>query len=132
MLEYVFFDERLRDEFVTFVRDQGSVCEVRDDDDALIALVPEDIDDETGDRIDAHYDHLLGETAALFEDSLDKSVSGIQITLKNGTPCTIRLRPEIMNKALEGLTLDEFNELVETIASAVENPDSGPICKPPE
>ena len=48
MLEYVFFDESIRNKFADFLREKGVDFRLTDEDGACIAEVPEDLDDEIG------------------------------------------------------------------------------------
>ncbi|WJW76122.1 hypothetical protein QVG61_03240 [Thiohalobacter sp. IOR34] len=130
MLEYAFFDTGLRERFVRFVRGRGIDCQLADDGrEVLLVRIADDIDETHADEIDGCYDRLLGEQAGLFEDELEKSVAGIRIQLGDGRPCTVRFRPDLLSRALECLSLEEFQELLQAVVRAVENPDDGPICR---
>lgn len=132
MLEYVFFDEGVRDKFAAFVRSRGVVCELVDDD-GLIAKVPEDVEEAIADAIDEEYEALLQETAELLEDEVvDKAAAGVMVQLSDGTPCQVRLDPSLMARMLGCISLEELRDLVQDIAVAVENPDAGPICHTPD
>jgi len=132
MLEYVFFDESIRNKFADFLRDKGiDDFRLTDEDGACIAEVPEDLDDHLGDAIDHCYEKLLQETAELIEgtdDALEKNVAGVHVALADGTACTIRLDPELLSRLLNCISMEELRDLAQTIAEGVENPDNRPLC----
>jgi hypothetical protein len=130
MLEYVFFDEAIRESFLQFLRERGVDARANDAD-GCIAEVPEDLDDELAEAIDEKYELLLQETAALMEEgehALEKNVAGVTFQLSDGTPCTVRLNPDLVARVLNCLTMEEFRDMVQLIASGVENPDNRPLC----
>lgn len=130
MLEYVFFDEGVRERFVGFLREHG-VATVLSEADGLIAAIPEDIDDTLSDAIDACYDRLLQENAELLESSeggLEKQAAGVRVQLADGTPCMVRLAPALMARLLNCITLEELRDMVQAIALQVEDPDDLPVC----
>ncbi|HEY0722261.1 MAG TPA: hypothetical protein VGE50_13525 [Gammaproteobacteria bacterium] len=130
MLEYVFFDVTIRDKFVTFLRERGVEVECGDEE-GCIAAIPEDLDDELAEEIDACYEVLLQETAALMEqgeDAMEKNVAGVTFQLADGTPCTVRLDPDLVARILNCVTMEEFRDMVQLIAAGVENPDNRPLC----
>lgn len=130
MLEYVFFDEGIRDKFVEFLRERGveAVCS---DEEGCIAAIPEDLDDDLADNIDACYEMLLQETAELMEqgdDAMEKNVAGVTFQLADGTPCTVRLDPDLVARMLNCISMEELRDMVQLIAAGVENPDNRPLC----
>jgi hypothetical protein len=128
MLEYVFFDAGSRERFAAFIRAHGAECGFSDGD-ALIALVPEDLDDAIGDAIDEEYERLLQATPALLGyGMIEHSAAGVRVLLGDGTPCQIRMDPDLMARMLGCISLEELRDLVQTIAEAVENPDDRPLC----
>lgn len=131
MLEYVFFDEGIREKFLKYLRDHGVADARANDSDGCIAEVPEELDDELAKQIDNEYEILLQETAALMEEgehALEKNVAGVTFQLSDGTPCTVRLNPDLVARVLNCLTMEEFRDMVQLIAAGVENPDNRPLC----
>jgi hypothetical protein len=130
MLEYVFFDESIRQKFADELGQKG--VEVKFNDEAgFIAEVPEDLDDALDDQVDHLYEKLLQETAELMEqteDALEKNVMGVQVALQDGSPCTIRLDPDLVARALNCISMEELRDMAQTIAEGVENPDNRPLC----
>ncbi len=131
MLEYMFFDAGIRKQFGEFLK--GKEVEYQfSDKDGLVVLVPEDLPEELDDLIDERYEKLLQETAELLEDEVvDQSAAGVRVQLSDGTPCQVRLDPDLMARMLGCITLEELRDLVQDIALAVENPDDEPICHKP-
>jgi len=60
MMEYMFFDAALRDEFVARAHELGIACTLRNDNMGLIAGVPEDLPAEIEEALEACYELLLG------------------------------------------------------------------------
>jgi len=131
MLEYVFFDVTIRQKFADFLAEKGVDCRLNDEDGGCIAEVPDDLGRELDDAIDHYYEMLLQETAELIEstdDALEKNVMGVQVALSNGTPCTIRLDPDLVARVLNCISMEELRDMAQTIAEGVENPDNRPLC----
>lgn len=127
MLEYVFFDESIRDKFIEQLQQKG----VTVSSDELIVEVPEDLDEALADEVDNLYEMLLQETAELMEegeDALEKNVMGVHVALEDGTPCTIRLDPELIARLLNCISMEELRDMAQTIAEGVQNPDNRPLC----
>lgn len=130
MLEYVFFDESILNNFVMFARARGIDARQNPGED-LIVEIPEDLDPSLEQEIDMQYEHLLQETASLLEqgsDALEKNVAGVQITLSNGRRCTIRLDPDFVARILTAISMEELRDMVQHVADGVENPDDRPLC----
>ena len=131
MLEYVFFDETIRRKFADFLAENKVDYRLNDEDGACLVEVPEDLDDELADAIDHCYEVLLQEMAELLEgteDGLEKNVAGVQVALADGTPCTIRLEPDLLARVLNCISMEELRDMVQAIAEGVENPDNRPLC----
>lgn len=131
MMEYIFFNAEIAERFTEFARLIGAGCEERSDSMGLVVAVPEDLDDELGNRLDTYYAHLLDEQAEMVEQSEPdlKHAAAINITLADGRPCAIRIEPALMNRLMGCLSIDEIHQLATTIARSVENPDNRPLCQ---
>lgn len=130
MLEYVFFDEGLRDKFVQFLQVRGVQIDTADNDNFLV-MVPDDLDDELSDEIDYRYELLLQENADLLESeegAVEKSAAGVRVELSDGTPCMVRLSPELLKRMLGCISMEELRDMVQSIALQVEDPDDLPVC----
>jgi hypothetical protein len=131
MLEYVFFDAAIRQKFADFLAENNVEYRLNDADEGCLAEVPEDLDDELADAIDHCYEVLLQETAELLEgteDGLEKNVAGVQIALADGSPCTVRLNPDLLARVLNCISMEELRDMAQAIAEGVENPDNRPLC----
>ncbi|MHB1589936.1 MAG: hypothetical protein ACYCTW_00125 [Sulfuricella sp.] len=130
MMEYIFFNAELAERFAEFARLIGSGCEERNDNMGLVVAVPEDLDEELGNRLETYYAHLLDEQAEMVEETEPdlKHTTAINITLGDGRPCAIRIEPAMMNRLMSCLSIDEIRRLATTIARSVENPDDKPLC----
>lgn len=130
MLEYVFFDTGLRQRFVDFLREHGVAAELSNAD-GYIAAIPEDLDDDLSERIDEVYDRLLQDNADLLESSeggVERHAAGVRVQLSDGTPCMVRLAPELLARLLGCISLEELRDMVQEIALQVEDPDDLPVC----
>ena len=131
MMEYIFFSASLSSRFAEFVQVLGVPCQESKDEMGIIVAVPEDLDDELSTRLETYYAHLMDEQADLVEEEEPglKHAAAINITLSDGRPCTIRIEPEMMNRLMGCLSIEEIHELAVSIARSVENPDNRPLCK---
>lgn len=131
MMEYIFFSASLSSRFAEFVQVLGVPCQESKDEMGIIVAVPEDIDDELSTRLETYYAHLMDEQADLVEEEEPglKHAAAINITLSDGRPCTIRIEPQMMNRLMGCLSIEEIHELAVSIARSVENPDNRPLCK---
>lgn len=129
MLEYVFFEESIRDKFVAFLIDAGVHHCVADD--GMTVEVDENIDNTTGDAIDNCYETLLQENMELMEqgeDALEKNVAGVQVQLADGAICTVRLDPDLVGRILGCISMAELRDMVQEVAHWVELKDNSPLC----
>lgn len=136
--EYTFFDRPIAEKFVSFIQSQKLSAEIREDKTPLDEISFEvsvigTMDDEQADALEDYYSDLLfGEQAAQVEGNSAEGVladaCGVQVQLQNGIYTTVAIKPEIMNKILSVLTVDELQSFLAQVAEDIENPKSGPIC----
>jgi len=136
MLEYLFFNQIIADKFTAFLQSKKLTWELSKDPmlESIVVKTPEDIEDELWDELDDFHESLGAEDQKLLEENLEDTeeetnAAGIYIQLANGNQTVAQINPDIMNRMLGVISMDEFNEFVETIVSSVENPDDSPICK---
>lgn len=134
MLEYIFFDQRARDGFVRFVQEKGldPVCEA--DDEVWKVLLPEGLQDELSERVEARYDEMMALDQALFEsegrqEELGYHAAGITLALKDGESVYAQVDPLLLGRIMEVVSAEEFNSVVNAIVEAVENPDARSLCQ---
>lgn len=136
MLEYLFFTQEIADKFVVYLKNKNLAWEQKNDPmlGSIVIETPEDIGDDLWDEIDDYHEVLGIEDQTLLEKELANSdtetnAAGIYIQLNNGGQTVAQINPEVMNRMLSVISMDEFNEFIETIVSSVETPDDGPICE---
>ncbi len=131
MLEYIFFNEQIADEFIAVVNQYDIENRLVVEDGMVTVEVSEDITDDVANNIDQHYEKLLqrnGELMEQGEDALEKNVAAVQVALADGSPCTIRIEPELMSRLLSALSMEEVRDLAQVIAKGVERRDNSPLC----
>ncbi len=135
MLEYLFFNQQIADRFIDFLQSKQLIWEQSIDPmlDSIVIKTPEDIADDLWDELDDYHEKLGPEDQQLLEDNLDDdnetNAAGIYIQLANGEQTVAQINPDVMNRMLDVISMDEFNCFVETIVSSVEKPDDSPICE---
>ena len=134
-LEYMFFDEALRDRFVTFASGHGIASTVRPDEIAgFVVTLPDGLADELQDVLEAEYESIMDAQMLLAESDAElvsHHAAGTTVTLTDGTTRLVRIPPPIARRLFEHFTSGEIHEIVTAIAQSVENPIDGPICRKP-
>ena len=135
MLDYLFFNQSIAKKFIDFM-DKNNLEWTQEREKiqgALVLKTSEDIDDALWDALDELYDELGLEDALLSDnnsaDTDDVDTAGVYIQLKNGQQTIAGINSLVMNRILDAISLDEFNDFIEAIVSSVENPDDSAICK---
>ncbi len=134
MLEYVFFNDRFKALFIERLASLGIAhAQTVDPIEGAAVIQIEEPDDALWDALDDYYDELSDADQAAMESAAGDSMStaGIYIVLRDGRKTVAKIRPEVMNRMLSVVSMEEFNEFVETIVRSVESPDDTPICKTP-
>lgn len=135
MLDYLFFNQSIADEFIDFMNknDLEWTQEVEKIQNAIVLKTSEDIDDALWDALDERYDELGLKDALLSADNSadtdDIDAAGVYIQLENGKQTIAAIDPLIMNRILDVISMDEFNDFIEAIVTSVENPDDSAICQ---
>jgi len=137
MIEYLFFTSETSDKFTAILEQKGVVWEKKTEDvqEAICINVSEDIGDTLWDELDTLYDDLSDEEQLLLEASLadeegeQLNTAGIYIQLKGGSQTIAKINPEVMNRMLSVIDIEEFNDFIEAIVSSVEKPDDSAICQ---
>ena len=135
MLEYLFFNQEIADKFIIFLDKKKLAWNQKNDPmlDSIVIETSEDITDELWDELDDYHEVLGPEDQKLLEDLLEDdetamNAAGIYIQLAGGKQTVAQINPDVMNRMLSVVSMDEFNDLIETIVSSVETPDDSPIC----
>jgi hypothetical protein len=133
MLDYVLFATQLRDRFTQWLDDNAIEYRTEGDGEELLVLIDEGLDDTIQEQIDAQYDRLLEDSARLANEEDDSPdavhLVGIQFRRSDGVVGTVRITPELANRLHRCLDMVELQAFVQTVADAVEHPDSGPLCR---
>ena len=138
MIEYLFFNSEISQQFIVILEQKGVAWEEKKEDvqEAICINVSEDIADALWDELDTIYDdlsdkdQLLLETALADDEGDDQlNVAGIYIQLKDGSQTIAKINPEVMNRMLSVIDMEEFNDFIEAIVSSVEKPDDRAICQ---
>lgn len=127
MLEYVFFDRGPCERFQAYLQERRIPCMSEEGDIERVVLVEDAlVTDNLADEIDVVYDRMLGldeaseDVYAGPEKRLDSC--GVLVRLRSGETAFAGVKPEVMRKLLQALTLDELGELISVIADVVESP----------
>lgn len=135
MLDYLFFTQQIADKFIKFLDGKSLAWEQHDDPmlGSIVIKTSEDIDDALWDELDDYHEALGDEDQKLLEDELgddatETNAAGIYIQLAGGGQTVAQIKPDVMNRMLSVISMDEFNDFIETIVSSVEKPDDSPIC----
>ncbi|MBI4995552.1 MAG: hypothetical protein HZC22_01345 [Rhodocyclales bacterium] len=132
MSEYIFFEDDLRDRFLVFVAGRRVQATTRPDKIAgHVVTLPEGLSDDLEDAFEAEYGRLMDEQQRLVEaeDDADRTLLGVDITLPDGRPCTVRLPPDFARRLCNHFSGEEIQAMVATIARDVLDPTAGPICR---
>lgn len=139
MLEYLFFTQEIADKFIVFLNAKNLQWSQEIDPmlNSIVVKTSEDIEDDLWDELDDYHEILGIEDQQLLEETLidsdsETNAAGIYIQLGNGEQTVAQINPDVMNRMLGVISMDEFNDFVETIVSSVEKPDDSPICKKPQ
>lgn len=135
MLEYLFFNAVFAQKFI-LILEQNSLPYQQQTESvhgSILIITPEDLDDGLWDTIDEVYDDLSEQDQHLLQSKLDDdskvNIAGIYIQLKNDKQTIANIDPDVMNRMLEKISMDEFNAFIEAIVSSVEVPDDTPFCE---
>jgi len=135
VLEYLFFTRTVADEFAQALRAHGLPYEevIESVQDAIVFKIAEGLDANLWDQLDDLYDELSVADQALLEDVVEDesahSAAGIYLQLANGQQTIAQVDPALVSRILSVLSLDEFNQFIDTIVKSVEQPDSSAICQ---
>lgn len=136
MLDYIFFDTTFSAKFKDHLTKVGIVFECKDDEDfgsvqGEIVSIADNTSDEVLDTLQVLYDDLQDELEKILEktdDGLMMNAAGMEVRLKDGSICTLRVAPDVTARILTVLEFDELQAFVENIARSVEEPDNGHFC----
>lgn len=134
-LEYLFFTSNVADKFIQQLHERNLeyTQESEPVQNAIVLKIPEGVDDDLWDELDDLYDELSAEDQAALEAGLEdeesKSAAGIYLQLAGGNQTVAQVDPDVMNRILSVISMNELNDFVDIIVRSVENPDDSPICE---
>ncbi|MEA1890961.1 MAG: hypothetical protein U9N50_14440 [Pseudomonadota bacterium] len=131
MLEYIFFHDEPRKQFIQYLLKQDIPYVEQDDSMGMVVAVPENLGEVIEDAIESHYDKLMENAEELLIDegeAAEKDVAAITITLDDGKTIYASVSPNVINRVLGVITTQELNDLVNSIVTSVLDPDERPIC----
>ena len=133
MLEYVFFHKILAEKFIAKAKDFKISAQLQEQEPAWVVPLSEDMDETVEEKLGDIYDDLFVQDQEMFDQNNESDdgydAAAIEITLKNGEKTYAQTQPQILGKVLSTLSFAEFNQLIEDVVFAVENPDSRSICQ---
>ncbi|MFQ5519359.1 MAG: hypothetical protein ACE5E3_05080 [Mariprofundus sp.] len=125
MLEYVFFDPRPRDLFISQLHQLNLSMQLQQKGEELLVLLSDELDEEILDQVEDYFMATLPMSEDLMAEAEGVesfNATGVEVKLKNGDST-------ILAKLLSVLNYDELTSFVDSITHAVEEPDYRPICK---
>lgn len=134
-VEYLFFTETIAMKFIALLNELKIeyLQESEPVQGGIVIKIQEPEDDELWDSLDETYDEMNSEDQALLEEGIEdeqsKSTAGIYLQLAGGQQTIAQVNPDIMNRMLTVISMDELNTFVEDIVRSVEDPDDSPICQ---
>ncbi len=136
MLDYIFFDSSLSAKFKDHLTKAGIEFQVQIDENfgsvqGEILSISDDTNETILSELQDLYDDLQDQMEQLLEqgdEGLMINAAGMEVKLKDGSMCTLRVSPEIVTRILTVLEFDELQAFIENIARSVEEPDNGHFC----
>lgn len=133
MLEYIFFHPVPTQQFLDWLKEQGVPAQSRQDDESYIIEIPDDLNEELDQAIEAKYDVLLEMNEELLkEEHADEAgyhMAGISVQLKDGRVSYADIDPKLLGRVMACVTPEEFATIVDAIVTAVENPQEQTYCQ---
>ncbi len=135
VIEYLFFTKAVAEQFREYLQNSGvAYQEGREPvQNAIVFKVSETIEPSTWDALDEAFDELTLQDQMQMEEELEDdtaaSAAGLYLQLANGTQTVAKVDPNVVNRILSVLSVQELNEFLEVIVSSVESPDASAICR---
>ncbi len=140
MLDFIFFHETPAKKFQSFLNlekipyENDTEFQASIEETGFTISISDEYELDVINKIEAFYDEMMELNAKLISAEEEKSDgeienAGISVNLADGTTVLADVNPNLVYKLSEALTPAEILELTNAIASAVENPDTRPLCK---
>lgn len=131
-IEYVIFDEALRDRLVSFIAGLDLECAVREDPIAgYVVRIADDLPEEVEEAIEDEYEVLMTLQQEMVESaagSEERTAMAVEVALADGRQISISLPPAFARRLHEHFSIDEIRQLVASIAQEAVDPRTGPLC----
>lgn len=140
MLDFIFFHETPLKKFQGFLDGEEIAYENDTEFQASVeetgftVSISDDYELDVIDKIEDYYDEMMDLNAQLISIEAEENEgeienAGISVNLADGSTVLADVDPNLIYKLSATLTPEEILELINAIASAVENPDNRPLCK---
>ncbi|WP_298607185.1 hypothetical protein [uncultured Thiothrix sp.] len=135
VLEYLFFTRAIADQFASALSEHSVDYqeEIEAVQEAIVFKIPESIGQPLWDELDDLYDELSIADQALLEEAVEdenaQTAAGLYLQLANGQQTIAQVDPALVNRILSVLSLEEFNQFLDTIVKSVEQPNDSAICQ---
>lgn len=130
MIDFIFFDGGLRDQFLALMKRMEIPWDQQDDELGMVVSVAEDLPDAELETLEEEYEALMEAQSRLADEGDSaRSAVGIHFIRCDGKPCLLRLDPELAGRLLANFSPEEIDALIAAILQSAENPNLGPLCK---
>lgn len=140
MLDFIFFHEIPVKKFQNFLKSEkipyenDTVFQASVEETGFTISISDEYELDIIDKVEEYYDEMMDLNAELISVEEEKNEgeienAGISVNLADGSTVLADVDPNLIYKLSEALTPKEILELINAIASAVENPDKRPLCK---
>ena len=133
MLEFIFFHPTPSQLFLDWLKAQGVPTQSRQEDESYLIEIPDDLDDELYNTIEAKYEALLEMNEDIMrEEHADEAgyhMAGIAVHLHDGQVSYADIDPKLLGRVMGCITPEEFATIVDAIVTAVEHPQSQSYCQ---
>jgi len=134
MLEYILFHEKPFQLFINWLKEKNVPFETEIEDDNYEIKIPEDLDESLLDETDEKYEELMDMNQQIVDDEERENnqgyhMAGVVVTLKDGTVSYADVDPNLLGRVMSAVSPEEFGEIVNAIANAVEKPQPKAYCQ---
>lgn len=96
----------------------------------LVVAVPEDLDEEAMDALEARYDELQQDQSRLeLSEGGLKRLAGFRFDLPDGRSCMVPVQTELASRLLASFSLEEIQALFGAVARRALNPGEDRLCQ---
>lgn len=138
MLDYIFFHETPVKKFKHFLEskkipyEDDTEFQASIEESGFTVSISDDYELDVLNKVESYYDEMMDLNEQLVsaeEGNAEIKNAGISVNLADGSTVLADVDANLIYKLSAALTPAEILELINAIASAVENPDNRPLCK---